>query len=255
MSEPQPPAPFNPVALRQRRDRTIEVLCDHFARDHLDADELERLIDRAHQATTPAQLDGLLAGLPALTPAPDAGGLPARPARPAAPAGPQQRVLAVMGGAERRGGWTPAARLRVVAVMGGVVLDFREARLDPGVTEVDILAVLGGVLLIVPPEVRVEASGSGFLGGFEHTASGHAPPAGDGPLLRVTGTAVLGGVQILERAPGEEPDDPRTAVHERRRALREERARLRAEMRRLGRGGPPPQRGPGGHGGPRGRRG
>ena len=62
------PLPPTPAALRHRRERTIELLCEHFARDHLEAEELEELIDRAHQATSLTALDALLEGLPALQP-------------------------------------------------------------------------------------------------------------------------------------------------------------------------------------------
>jgi hypothetical protein len=45
----------------------------------------------------------------------------------------------------------PSPRLKVLALFGGVLLDFREARLLPGVTEVHVVAVMGGAQLIVPP--------------------------------------------------------------------------------------------------------
>ena len=132
------------AGLRARREATIARLCEHFARDHIEADALERLIDRAHQATTLAQLDELTSGLPSLV---------ATPAQPQAAAsegwrGPvraNEMVIAVMGGAERRGAWTPARRMQVTAVMGGVLLDFRQAQLSPGVTEIFVIAVMGGV--------------------------------------------------------------------------------------------------------------
>lgn len=203
--EESPLAP-TPAALRHRREFTIARLCDHFARDHLEAKELEELIDRAHQAQTLAALDNLLVGLPEL------GTPPAAETRvvPAAPTDQHQVVVAIMGGTERKGAWTPPANLYVVALMGGSLLDFREASLGPGVTNVMVLAMMGGVEIIVPPGLRVESNGIGIMGGFEHAARHPAAPS-EGPILRISGAAIMGGVEIKERPsaralPGPSPD-------------------------------------------------
>jgi hypothetical protein len=188
------PLPPTPAALRHRRELTISRLCEHFARDHLEADELEALIDQAHQAQSVAALDNLLAGLPDLAPT---GSTETAISR--VPAADQhQVVVAVMGGVERKGAWSPPANLYVVALMGGSLLDFREAQLGPGVTNVMVLAMMGGVEIVVPPGLRVESNGIGIMGGFEH--AGHQPgsPA-DGPVLRISGVAIMGGVEIKER--------------------------------------------------------
>ena len=183
-----------PAALRHRRESTIARLCDHFARDNLEASELEDLIDRAHRAQSLVELDHLLDGLPALSessavaPAPDR--LPPRPEH--------QVVVAIMGGADRKGAWTPGANLYVTAVMGGAVLDFRQAQVGAGVTHVYVIAIMGGVEIIVPPGLRVESNGIGIMGGFEH-AGQLLPDTPSGPVLRISGVAIMGGVEIKER--------------------------------------------------------
>ncbi len=45
--------------------------------------------------------------------------------------------------------------------MGGIDLDFREAVFCPDVSEVNITSVMGGVAVIVPPQLNVECSGVG----------------------------------------------------------------------------------------------
>src|SRR5690606_11791653 len=177
---------------------TITRLCDHFARDHLEATELEELIDRAHQAQTLAALDNLLVGLPELSPAPAT----ETAVVPASAVDAQQVVVAIMGGVERKGTWTPPATLYAVTLMGGTLLDFREAQMGPGVTNVVVVAMMGGVEIIVPPGLRVESNGIGIMGGFEH-AGQHAAGPPDGPILRVSGAAIMGGVEIKERPPRE----------------------------------------------------
>src|SRR5512142_1248917 len=103
---------ITPVALRAQRERTIQTLCDEFAADHIEVDEFERRLDVAHRALTVAELDALTADLPAR--APGEAPVPA-PARPAAPSpanvtrSANQLFVGMMGGAVRRGRWTPAA--------------------------------------------------------------------------------------------------------------------------------------------------
>ena len=186
------------AGLRARREATIARLCEHFARDHIEADALERLIDRAHQATTVAQLDELTSGLPSLA-APQPQPQPAAAAEWQGRARTNEMVIAVMGGAERRGAWTPARRMQVTAVMGGVLLDFRQAQLSPGVTEIFVIAVMGGVEIIVPPGVVVESSGMGIMGGFGHTGPARYPVDGSAPVLKISGLALMGGVEIRDR--------------------------------------------------------
>jgi hypothetical protein len=103
-------------------------------------------------------------------------------------------VVAVMGGSGRKGRWEPPALLRVLAVMGGVELDFREADLLEGTTEVEVVAFMGGVQIVVPPDVDVQANGVGLLGGFT-SVSGQSPEA-DAPRIEIRGWAVLGGVDV-----------------------------------------------------------
>lgn len=210
-----------PVSLEEARERTIRTLGEHFARDVLDERELEARLDRALAATSLVQLREVLADLPALDSAP----LSSVPTAPADQVADRQTILAVMGGGCRRGSWTPPRTLQVLAVMGGAELDFREARFGTGVVEVNVLAVMGGVEVIVPPGVRVEVTGMAFMGGFDQRASGSsADPSA--PLVRVGGFALMGGVEVKTRLPGESAREAK------------DRERLeRKEMRRLRHGG------------------
>lgn len=196
MSENTPNTPTL-AALRHRRELTIARLCEHFAADHLLPEELEELIDRAHQANSLVALDQLLDGLPELSSDPARKGM--------AITGPidrdsQAMVVAVMGGVERKGAWTPSETNYVIAVMGGSLLDFREARLPPGDTNIVVFAIMGGVEIIVPPGLRVESNGIGIMGAFEH-AGDAGQGSGGGPVLRISGLAMMGAVEIKVRPP------------------------------------------------------
>ena len=95
-------------------------------------------------------------------------------------------AIAVLGGTRRVGRWTPARVNHAMAFCGGVEIDFREAVMPPGVTELKVFAMWGGVEVIVPPGMNVECHGVGVMGGFDHAAEDAArdPTA---PTLRVAG--------------------------------------------------------------------
>ena len=222
----QPPAP-SPVPLEQTRQQTIRQLCEHYAVDNLSAEALEARLDRAHAAATLDDLRALTADLPVVaTPA----AAPASVVAPA-PAGhvPEREfVIGIMGGAERKGAWTPPRTLYVVAVMGGVELDLREARFGPGVTEIVVFALMGGAEIIVPPGVHVEMSGLAVMGGFGQAGASGPPPAPGAPVVRVGGFCLMGGVDLQVRYPGERPKEARARAR-----LETQQHRLDNEKRRL----------------------
>ncbi|HEV2131893.1 MAG TPA: DUF1707 domain-containing protein [Longimicrobiaceae bacterium] len=214
---------LSPAMLEQRRDRVIDALTEHYAYDHLDDQELEKRIDQAYQTTAITELDALIADLPAL---------PASPLTRVPETAPdfslahaeevreRQFILAIMGATERRGVWTPARKMEVVALMGGVELDFREARFAPGVTQIDAFAIMGGIEIRVPPGIRVECSGFGIMGAFEGLDK--EPDRRDSriPTLRINGLALMGAIEVKERL-------PRESDREAKQRLREEKRRLR----------------------------
>lgn len=216
------------------RQRAVDALCDAFARDEMDLAEFERRIEAAHRAASADELDRLLADLPSAGVPARAGTSPAAGWRPAAaptkvPSGRVRErdvVVGIMGGGHRRGGWHAAPKILAVGVLGGAVLDFREAVLGAGVTEVHAFAFWGGVDVIVPPGVRVECSGVGLMGGFDQDQGEPGPDDPEAPVIRLTGLAVMGGVSLEVREPGESSRDARRRRKQRQRRLREARRRL-----------------------------
>ncbi len=73
-------------------------------------------------------------------------------------------MVAVMGGAERKGRWRPARRTNVVTVMGGAELDLREAELADEVV-ITAVTVMGGIGIVVPEGVSVDLGGFALMGG------------------------------------------------------------------------------------------
>jgi len=219
---------LSPVVLQAQRERTITALCDHFANDRLTVEEFERRLDVANRTSAAPDLEQLLSDLPALTTATQPAAAPTAAPTPLPPLAKhgraEQTLVALMGGVERRGHWQPAQKTLVIAVMGGGMLDFREAQLPPGETEVTVLAVMGGCEIIVPPGMAVDCNGVAIMGGFAH--AGDTPRSQHtGPLLRVNGFALMGGVDVQVREIGESGKDASRRMREERRRLRDERRR------------------------------
>lgn len=200
-------------SLQGAREHTIDALCREFANDVLTLPELERRLARAREARTPEDLRALLADLSPLSapvPAPpDATRTTPtpKPTRSRERMGELRRgshlAFAVMGGTRRAGKWAPPGNMLAVAIMGGVELDFRNAVLTPGVTEINVFAFWGGVEITVPPEVHVDTHGLAIMGGFEQAADleSNAPP--DAPTIRINGAAIMAGVEVHVRRAGE----------------------------------------------------
>lgn len=223
-------SPVPGPTLAEKREKTIQLLIDSFASDRLSVEDFESRLDGAHKASDLSELERLVSDLPAK--AADNSRAPAVSRAPA-PARSEdipesQFLVSILGGTERKGSWTPARKTRVLAVMGGTHLDFREAHLPPGVTEVQIFAMMGGAEIIVPPEVRVDSSGIAILGGFGHGPGANEAASPDAPVIRVGGFTLMGGVDIQVRHRGESAREAKRRLRDERRRLRDERKRLRA---------------------------
>jgi len=204
------------VAVRDRREQVIELLTRRFSDDTLDVDELDRRLDLAHSATSLAELEQLIADLdpgdPGAAPAPSTA-LATRaetllvhddPDRPA-----HRNVWCVMSGVDRKGRWVVPRSMRIRCFWGGGRLDFREADFGPGVTEVHVTAIMGGLEIIVPPSLAVDVDASAIMGGFDERHRSTTSPEPGRAVLRVTGFAMMGGVSIETRLPGESERDAR----------------------------------------------
>ncbi len=168
-------------------------------RDGCELDELEERLEAAYGARVAADLVPLVADLPA--------GLPRRPPAPDRPAPTgdlpgHTTSVACLGGRERRGAWELGEAHTAVALMGGVDIDLREARLTAPETVITAVAVMGGIDVVVGPGVRLSVEGVGIMGGFgEATPKVDADLRPDSPLVRVRGLALMGAVEVHRKAP------------------------------------------------------
>ena len=188
-----------PAQLSGARAAAVGRLREGFAASLLDMPEFERRVGLAEAAQDVGQLHVLTADLPAppaVAPVPAAlaaVGLPPSTGLAHRSAGP---LVAILSGIERKGPWQPAQVNKLVTVLGGAEIDLRQAQLGPGCTEFKVVAILGGVEFTVPPDLPVVIEGVGILGAF-HSSGGVLPSTDpQRPWVRITGVAVLGGVEV-----------------------------------------------------------
>lgn len=188
------------------REEVVERLRVAAGEGRLTFDELEERIDAAYVARTYAELEPLTRDLP---------GDQAPVVRPTAERTVSTRVtgkpgrrwsVALMSGVDRRGRWRVATKHGAVAMMGGVDLDLRDAELAAPEVTIWVLAMMGGIDVIVPDDCELDASGFGLMGAFdEHDTA--APPPARAPVVRVRGVALMGGIDIYRRARKRRPID------------------------------------------------
>ncbi len=217
-NENKPPA--DPLG-QEAREKTIDVLCQSFARDEMEVEEFEKRIELVLRAETAEQLRLLLADLPtAAVPVKREAAVP-RPTLPADRIPAHSMVVGIMSEGRRSGAWIPARNNRVVGVMGSCVLDFRDAQLGPGVTEVWVLTIMGNVEIIVPPDLQVDCSGISIMGGFDHQQPATSTTDPEAPVIRVTGVCIMGAAEVLVRYPGETAREARLRLKAKRKALKQ----------------------------------
>jgi hypothetical protein len=194
------PQAFNPDSrLRASdadRDRAASVLNAALAEGRLTAEEHSERLDSIYAAKTQAELVPLLEDLPAVSgaasPVPTAGA-----AGPAARRG--SRIVAVFGGATRRGAWRVPEASSVVTVFGGAEIDLRDAILPGPEITIRAIAVFGGMSITVPPEMRVVDSGVAVFGGRDVSGSPAGSERPDSPVLRLEGACVFGGIEVKHK--------------------------------------------------------
>lgn len=102
--------------------------------------------------------------------------------------------FAMMAGLERTNRSQAFAGGDLTAVMGGVGLDLRGAKLAPEGATIDVFALWGGIELTVPEGWQVQLSVVPLLGGFEDRT--RPAEAIDGPVLTIRGFVVMAGGEV-----------------------------------------------------------
>jgi hypothetical protein len=213
MADALPPVP----SLSRAREQKISELSQHFANDDLSLDELERRIERVYRAGNVLELDEITADLQATTQSGSAQLQSERTgSRNVAPlfAPNSARMLAIMGETKRTGRWLVPQRLDMLSLMSDTKLDLTQAVVGPGVTEFHVRAVWTALKIVVPPGMRVINEMHAIMASVTSKAHEMDPPGAKrvgGPVIRLTGTALMAEVKVVvrtvERVDDDEDDD------------------------------------------------
>jgi hypothetical protein len=108
-------------------------------------------------------------------------------------------LVAVLNGVELKSRAKAFRGGTMLAWLGGIALDLREAELAAD-ARLSVQTLFGGIAVRTPPAWRIEGDVKSIAGGFDARAPAGDDP--DAPVLTVEGTALFGGVAIGAKAPG-----------------------------------------------------
>jgi len=168
------------------RDAAVERLSAATGEGRLTLEEFSQRMERATAARTRAELDRLVADLPA-----DAGA-PGTAVAGRAPAGPSWHVSPI-GGLRVYGPWRMDRHVVVISLVGGTRLDLSQAQLAAPEVTLTKVSLVGGVRVWVPAGIRVEASGFSLIGGTRVDGPEPGPAA---PTVHIRAFSLVGGVRI-----------------------------------------------------------
>ncbi len=184
---------YNRVPVPRIREEVIEQLKLNYAHDNLEEEEFERRLEEATGTDSKAALLDLISDLPTI-----------RDSRQGDTDAPyrvnlgevrhDELIVGILSGSERKGRWEPARYTNVLAFMGGIDLDFSEAGIPPGVIEITVFCLMGGLDIIVPEGVNVEVNCVPIMGGVDRKIDDEQVRGA--PTIRIKGLIVMGGIDI-----------------------------------------------------------
>ncbi|MER7212397.1 DUF1707 domain-containing protein [Streptosporangium sp. NPDC000239] len=182
------PQTSNLRASDSNREQVSALLGEALSTGQLAYEEYSERLDRLYQAKTVGELEVLTSDLqverhrPATSPVSYVPGTNSEP----------ENVIAIFGGADRKGRWRVRRRIRGLALFGGMRFDMTDAEFEAKEIEITINAVFGGAEIIVPEGVEVRCQGVGIFGGFDVHGGPDIDPSA--PVVVVKGLALFGGV-------------------------------------------------------------
>jgi Domain of unknown function (DUF1707)/Cell wall-active antibiotics response 4TMS YvqF len=182
------------------RDATVERLSRAAGEGRLTLAEFSQRMESATSARTRAELDRLVADLPADD---GTGATAAGDATVAVrAAGAPSWHVSPIGGLRVYGPWRMDRHVVVISIVGGTRLDLSEAELAAPDVTLTKVSLVGGVRVVVPPGIRLEVSGFSLIGG---TRVEGAPEPGPGaPTVHIRAFSLVGGVRVYRSGPGQD---------------------------------------------------
>jgi len=166
------------------RDRAAAALAKACSEGRLTLDEFSQRVEVVLIATTQSDIDGVLVDLPRGEAVAYQSPLPAT-----------GWLVGVLSGSERKGRWRPKAKLKALAFMGGVTIDFRNSVIEGPEVKITAISWMGGIDIIVPEGVVVHVGGFGIMGG-KSVRLADVPVLPGAPVINVRAIAIMGGISV-----------------------------------------------------------
>jgi class 3 adenylate cyclase len=196
-------APGPPLRISDaERERVVNRLKTGCEEGRLTLDEFSERVAATYAARTEAELSVVVADLPPtgadLVPATTTTAPPGRRAT--------RWTVGIMSGARQRGRYRLHGKTNAVAFWGGCELDLRSAEVEGAEVEINAVAVMGGVDIVVPEGIAVELTGFAIFGARSLRVK-DVPVLSGSPVIRVRAFALMGGITVKSK-----PSHPAPAV-------------------------------------------
>jgi class 3 adenylate cyclase len=112
-----------------------------------------------------------------------------------------------MSGAKHHGRYRLQGKSNAVAFCGGCQLDLRYAEVEGPEVEINAVAIMGGIDIVVPEGIAVEQTGFAIFGG-RNVRVKDVPVLPGSPVIRVRSFAVMGGVTVRSKPSRATPPVP-----------------------------------------------
>jgi len=95
--------------------------------------------------------------------------------------------------------WRPGKKVWSIAIFGGSEIDFRQAELEEGVTQVTAFSLFGANKIIVPKDIVVNLSGFSMFGArkLKRPQAKEAPPS-SAKTIHVSATSIFGACKVTD---------------------------------------------------------
>lgn len=179
----------------KERDEAIEVLREAAGDGRITVEELDERMEKVHAARFPVDLDDVLFDLTTRLPSDRfrTGSALARPTPASRAMETGEPLVLKAGGANelRRGRWQILPSIRCHPTMSNIELNFLEVETDLEVIDVEVVAGMGSLIVVVPDDwaVNVDALSKSW-GSVKSVVN--AIPEGRKPIIRVSGSIGMG---------------------------------------------------------------
>lgn len=109
---------------------------------------------------------------------------------------PHRGAVSIWTHVKRTGDWILPRTFRAIALMGGVEIDLRNARVAAGTSTIDLRCMWGGVTIFIPDDMQVDCDVDALAAGVDVVYTVPSRAGADAPRIRIIGTVLMGGVEV-----------------------------------------------------------